>query len=111
MGYLFHYTDDAGYKAIRSQPAWTFAATQPPGNHPHGAYFTTLPPNTKNLAKRLRIPREKTEFTFCFTDVYDLLPLPGGRGESIFYCEEDYVVEESRQVLHGPRESVSEQLA
>ncbi len=71
----------------------------------------TLPPSTRNLAKRLRIPREKTGFAFCFTDVGDLLPLPGGRGEFIFYSEDDYVVDESRQVIHGPRETVAEQLA
>lgn len=54
---LYHYTDRDGYNAIVSQPIWRFVASQPPGDHPFGAYFTDLPPTTKNLANRLRIPR------------------------------------------------------
>jgi hypothetical protein len=30
-----------------------------------------------------------------------LKPLPGGRGEVIFYSPEDYPVERDRQIAHG----------
>ena len=33
-----------------SQPDWLFIAHQPPGDHPRGAYFTTLEPSAPNLA-------------------------------------------------------------
>src|SRR5262249_53076097 len=98
---LFHYTDKAGYDAIRSQPVWRFIAGQPPGIHPSGAYFTTLGRNTKNLAQRLGIPRAKLAYFFEFTDVGDLTPLPGGRGQYIFYSPGDYDVAQARQINHG----------
>ena len=64
---IYHYTDEEGFKAIRSQKTWVFKASRPPGNHPgEGAYFTSLEPGTLNLAKRLRIPRDKVSFVFCF---------------------------------------------
>ncbi|MBL8796871.1 MAG: hypothetical protein JNM56_23420 [Planctomycetia bacterium] len=97
-----HYTDQAGYHGIRAQSVWLFRAAQPPGNHPFGAYFTTLPRTTRNLAQRLRIPKSKTRFVFEFTDAGDLLPLPGGRGDYVFYFPRDYDVTESRQQYHGP---------
>jgi hypothetical protein len=50
-GSLFHFTNDKGYKAISSQVVWLFRASKPPGGHLKGAYFTTLPPGTKNLNK------------------------------------------------------------
>lgn len=106
----FHYTDDDGYKAISSQPVWLFKAAQPRGDHPFGAYFTTLPPGTVKLALRLRIPRTKLEFAFCFHDMGDLLPLRGGRGHYIFYSPEDYSVIEDRQVAAGTRNDVEEAL-
>jgi hypothetical protein len=71
---VFHYTDEDGYNAIRSQPIWVFKASQPPGKHPVGAYFTTLGPTTANLAKRLRIPTSKLEYVFCFHGAEDLSP-------------------------------------
>jgi hypothetical protein len=98
---LFHYTDKVGYDAIRSTVVWHFLATQPPGQHPFGAYFTTLGRNTKNLAKRLRIPRGKVAFFFEFTDIGDLTPLPGGRGQFIFYSPADYDVDQPQQIDHG----------
>jgi len=98
---LYHYTDLTGYNAIRSQPVWRFRAGQPPGDHPVGAYFTTLGPGTRNLARRLRIPKEKTKFFFEFTDVGDLLPLPGHRGRYILYSPVDYLVDPTRQLNHG----------
>lgn len=98
---LHHYTDKEGYNAIRAQPVWRFVASQPPGQHPFGAYFTTLGRNTKNLAKRLRIPWAKVACFFEFTDAGDLTPLPGGRGQFIFYSPADYDVDPPRQLDHG----------
>lgn len=97
-----HYTDQTGYQAIRAQIVWLFRAGQPPGNHPFGAYFTTLPRSTPNLAQRLRIPRSKTQFVFEFSDVGDLTSLPGGRGRYIYYSPKDYDVAQPRQQYHGP---------
>lgn len=99
-----HFTDKAGYDSIASQVNWCFKAGQPPGDHPFGAYFTTLPPEAANLAARLRIPRAKIEFMFQFTDAGDLCPLRGGRGSFIFYSPVDYVVEETRQEYCGETE-------
>lgn len=110
MQHLFHYTDDDGYNGIRSQPDWVFMASEAPGGHPHGAYFTNLDPTTRNLANRLRVPTRKTEFLFCFQDQSDLRPLPGGRGQFIFYSPGDYTVTRDRQVFHGSRESALEAL-
>jgi len=95
---LYHYTDDAGFNAISSQVDWLFVASQPPGDHPKGAYFTTLGPKTLNLAQRLGIPRKKMSHYFAFEDRGDLKPLRGGRGESIVYSRVDYRVENERQV-------------
>jgi hypothetical protein len=98
-----HFTDRKGYNGIRATSDWRFKASQPPNpaSHPLGAYFTTLPPDTKNLTIRLRIPRAKTEFLFSFADAGDLAPLDGDRGEFIFYSSVDYVVVQDRQVFHG----------
>jgi hypothetical protein len=84
---VFHYTNSTGYKAISSQPIWVFKASKPPGGHPVGAYFTNLPPGTKNLAKRLfvRGAADKVGFVFCFSGGDELTPLDGGRGDFIFY--------------------------
>jgi hypothetical protein len=98
----YHYTDQTGYNAIRSQATWRFIAQQPPGNHPFGAYFTPLPQTTRNLAQKLRIPRDKLKYVFEFTDAGDLTPLPGGRGQYIVYSPTDYEVDKSRQRYHGP---------
>jgi hypothetical protein len=101
MACMNHFTNKMGYKAIESQTDWCFKASEPPAGHPTGAYFTTLSPQTPNLAVRLRIPREKLEFMFRFFDAGDLRPLPGGRGAYIFYSPSDYVVVEGRQVSKG----------
>jgi hypothetical protein len=107
---LFHYTNDKCYKAISSQQNWLFKASKPPGVHPKGAYFTDLPPGTKNLANRLRCSADKIAFVFCFSGGNDLKPLDGGRGDYIFYSTEDYTVERERQGLHGPTVEVQEKL-
>lgn len=96
-----HFTDRDGYNAIRAVSPWHFRASQPPGDHPFGAYFTTLEPGTPNLAKRLLIPKRKIEYLFSFDDLGDLKPLRGGRGEFIFYSPQDYDVDEGRQRYCG----------
>jgi hypothetical protein len=98
---LFHYTDQVGYNAIRSQAVWHFVAAQPPGQHPFGAYFMSLGRTTKNLAQRLGIPKSKVAFFFEFTDAGGLTPLPGGRGQFIVYSPTDYDVDPTRQLGHG----------
>lgn len=100
---LFHYTDEDGYKSIASQLDWVFQASQPPGDHPVGAYFTPLTPDHSHLTSRLRIPRSKTAYVFCFRDAGDMKPLRGGRGKFIVYSSKDYVVPADRQVYHGLR--------
>jgi hypothetical protein len=109
---LFHYTDDKGYKAISSQLIWLFKASQPPCDHPKAAYFTTLPPGTKNLSKRLFVRgcAEKTQFVFEFAGGEDLPRLRGGRGEHVHYSVEDYPVETERQRRHGKTEELAEAL-
>lgn len=97
-----HYTDTVGFHAVRSQVVWNFQASQPPGQHPFGAYFTTLPPETKNLARKLGIPVSKLAYVFRFVDAGDLTPLPGGRGDYVFYSPVDYPVDEPRQIGCGP---------
>ena len=89
---MFHYTNEKGHKAISSQQTWLFKASKPPGDHPKGAYFTTLPPWTKNLAKRLFVRgcADKATFMFCFSGGEDLIASAGGRGAFIFYSETDY---------------------
>jgi hypothetical protein len=107
---LFHFTNDNGYKAIVSQRIWLFKASKPPCDHPRAAYFTNLPPGTKNLAKRLFVRgcADKVTFVFVFSGGEDLTPLDGGRGAFIFYSLEDYPVEENRQGLHGETKKVQE---
>jgi hypothetical protein len=109
--HLFHYTDADGFKPIRAQAIWVFKADQPPGDHPRGAYFTTLRPDTAKLAQRLRIPRAKIAFVFYFSNGSDLKPLEGGRGAFIFYSKDDYAVEKKRQIDHGPSQDVVERLS
>ena len=109
---MFHYTNDKGHKAISSQVVWLFRASKPPGNHPKAAYFSTLPPGTKNLGKRLfvRGGADKTKYVFSFSGGEDLPRLPGGRGDHIHYSESDYAVTPERQGPHGETEKVTEKL-
>src|SRR5205085_2937969 len=97
--------DKNGYNGIRATPTWRFKASQPPApaSHPFGAYFTTLPPDTKNLAIRLGIPRLKTEYLFVFVEAGDLTPVDSDRGEFILYSPADYLVAEDRQQFQGKR--------
>jgi hypothetical protein len=96
-----HYTNRDGYNGIVAALPWLFRAGQPRGGRPFGAFFTLFPRGTPRLAKKLRIPREKTEYVFTFVDLGDLLPLPGGRGACIFYSPADYAVESDRQIYAG----------
>jgi len=96
-----HFTDTRGYNGIRASPVWRFRAAQPPGEHPYGAYFTTLSAKTPNLAKRLGIPKSKLEYLFAFTDDGDLTPLPGARGKVVFYSATDYEVVPEQQTYCG----------
>lgn len=101
--FQFHFTDRQSYNSIRAEVDWCFKASQPPPlHHPRGAYFTLLSPHTPNLAKRLRIPRVKLEYVFAFVDAHDLTPLPGGRGNYVYYYPEDYHVVKIRQRYFGP---------
>ena len=99
-----HYTNKTGYNSIRAASPWHFRASQPPGDHPFGAYFTTLPPDHPKLARKLRIPKAKCEYLFSFVDLGDLLRLDGDRGDWIFYAPQDYDVEKVRQTYSGERE-------
>ncbi len=109
---MFHYTNDKGYKAISSQVVWGFKASKPSCDHPEAAYFTTLPPGTKNLSKRLFVRgcADKTKFVFGFAGGEDLLRLRGGRGDHVYYSLEDYPVEKERQRCHGITDVVKEEL-
>ena len=107
---MFHYTNTKGFNAIRSQPTWLFKTSQPPGDHSERAYFTTLPPGTINLGKRIFVRgcRDKLEFVFHFSGHDRLKPLLGGRGEVIFYSPKDYHVELARQIAHGATKELAE---
>ncbi len=109
---MFHYTNDKGFKAISSQVVWLFKASKPPGVHPKGAYFTTLPPGTTNLSKLLFVRgcKEKTKFFFSFSGGEELSPMRGGRGNHILYSEDDYPVAKERQGPHGETDKVEEVL-
>jgi hypothetical protein len=91
---------------------WLFKAFKLPGEHPKAAYFSTLPPGTKNLSKRLFVRgcAEKTKFFFSFSGGEDLRRLRGGRGDYIYYSEEDYTVVRERQGPHGETDKALEKL-
>jgi hypothetical protein len=102
---MYHYTNKAGYNGIRATIDWRFRAAQPLAPaHEFGAYFTTLEPSTRKLARRIRIPRQKTAYVFSFVDVGNLIPLRGDRGEFIFFSRGDYIVKQERQKYQGERE-------
>jgi hypothetical protein len=96
-----HFTNTNGYNGIRAFPVWHFWASKPPGDHPLGAYFTTLSAKTPSLAKRLGIPKSKLKYVFSFTNLGDLTPLPGARGRFIFYSGIEYKVAPERQTYCG----------
>ncbi len=96
---MFHYTDGKGFKSIGSQPTWKFRARRQRkyADMPHGAYFTTLPPDTPRLCARIRISREKRDYVFQFAGAGGLEMVNDDRGY-IYYSKVDYLVEKSRQI-------------
>ncbi len=99
---IFHYTDRAGYNAIRATVDWCFKASRPPRpGHPVGAYFTILDPGTIGLARRLRISRSKVAYVFVFKDHGGLAMLRGMRGAFVLYSPRDYIVEPCHQLDSG----------
>lgn len=101
---LYHYTDRAGYNSIRATVSWCFKAKQPrrrDSDHPRAAYFTSLGPETTNLAVKISVPTRKLRYVFIFEDSGDLTPLRGDRSRRILYSEHDYIVIEDRQIGHG----------
>ena len=114
---VFHYTDRAGWNAIRSQVVWRFLASQPQAkDRPVGAYFTKIEPTPQNLRtlhKRIRIPKVKQEFAFWFVGTAGLKHLNGGRGRDrwILFSPVDYEVEEERQRRGEATETVMGEFA
>lgn len=104
---LFHHTDKDGWNAIRSQQVWRFKASQPKDpDRPAGAYFTDIEPsetNLRTLYKRIRIPKAKQEYVFCFVGDDGLRQLFGGcgRDKRIYFSANDYEVTEDRQKYEG----------
>jgi hypothetical protein len=100
---IFHYTDKAGWNAIRSQTVWRFKAAQPADpDRPAGAYFTDIEPtevNLRTLHKRIRVPKSKQEYVFWFVGDQGLIQVNAGRGRDkrIFVSPVDYDVEQERQ--------------
>jgi hypothetical protein len=105
-GWVMHYTDHQGFKAISSQQAWTFRASQPPGDNGFGAYFTTLPPDAHRFSARTRIPKGKQTYLFAFVGREGLKPKDGGKGAYIYWTPEDYVVKQDRQRYNGRSEEL-----
>ncbi len=110
---IYHYTDRLGYVGIRAAlPRWRFEVHKPPIENPPGAYFTTLPPDARNLGLTLRIGRAKREYVFEFVDANDLQQLTDNRGrpkQNILYSPEHYLVDAERQRYDG--ETLKWQLA
>ncbi|MEX0703486.1 MAG: hypothetical protein WD069_15430 [Planctomycetales bacterium] len=106
---VYHYTDEDGYKAIASQPVWKFKASRPERiDNPFGAYFTTEPPDAKNLAEKIGVSWQKTRFYFAFADYGDLRPVGTSRParyQRKFYSPIDYEVELHRQRGSGENPS------
>jgi hypothetical protein len=105
-GWILHYTDADGYKAISSRPVWVFKAHQPRGDRPFGAYFTRLLPSDNKLAAGTRLPTIKREYVFAFAGEEGLKPVPGGKGEYNLWTDDDYEVVSDRQQYRGPAEKL-----
>ena len=105
-GWILHYTDADGYKAIVSQQIWLFKAGQPPGDRPFGAYFTRLLPSDNKLAAGTRLPKRKREYAFAFEGSEGLRPVPGGKGAYNLWTEADYPVTPARHRYSGPAEDL-----
>ena len=114
---MFHYTDIAGWNAIRAQVTWVFKISQPKDpDRPEGAYFTDIEPSPTNLHvlhKKIRVPREKQAYIFWFTGTDGLTQLNNGTGRDkrIFYSAVDYQVDKERQRYGEPTQPLSEKFS
>lgn len=79
-GWVFHYTDADGFKAIGSQLTWVFKAHQPRGERPFGAYFTRLLPSDNKISAGTMLPTIKRGYVFAFAGEDGLRPVQGGKG-------------------------------
>jgi len=115
--HTFHYADRTGWNGIRSQRDWLFQARQPKDpDRPVGAYFTDIEPSESNLRtlyKRIRVPKPKQEFVFCFVGREGLRQWNEGRGRDrrIFYSPTDYVVAEQRQRYEGRTDQLAQRFS
>lgn len=100
-GWILHYTDADGFKAVVSQQTWMFKKSQPPGRRPPGAYFTRLLPDDNKLAAGTMLPKRKREYVFAFEGEEGLQPVPGGKGEYNLWTDGDYQVAPNRQKHKG----------
>ena len=105
-GWIFHYTDADGLKAIASQQTWLFRAAKPPGDRPVGAYFTRLLPDDSKLAAGTRLPKRKRQYVLAFDGSEGLRPVPGGKGRYNLWTDQDYEVTPDRQRYGGPAEDL-----
>src|SRR2546423_10995701 len=97
-----HYTNLKGFNGIRAVSPWCFKATrQRLRTKRRAAYFTTLLPSDPNFVRRVRLPKKKREYRFCFTDIGDLSPIPGPGGKYVFFSPGDYYVDTPRQLYSG----------
>ncbi len=116
MTNIFHYCNKSGWDGIRSQQIWVFKASQPKDkDRPVGAYFTDIEPTEENLRtlhKRIRIPKKKRAYLFCFIGTEGLTQLNNGRGRDkrIFYSSIDYSVSKERQMFNCIPEDYEEKL-
>ena len=106
IGLVYHYTDQSGWNAIRSQVDWLFKASQPPGDRPYGVYFTTLRIDAPKFHKKTRIPVEKQEYVFAFAGNEELEQRDDGKRPYILVSAQDYLVVKDRQRYNGISETM-----
>jgi hypothetical protein len=104
---VYHYTDQSGWNAIRSQVDWTFKASQPPGDRPFGVYFTTLRIDTPLFSKRTRIPVLKQAYVFSFVGREGLDERDEGKRPFVLISTKDYVVARPRHRYSGASEAMA----
>jgi hypothetical protein len=111
---VFHYTDKAGWNAIRALPIWRFKVSKPEDpKRPLGVYFTDIEPteaNLRTLYKRIRVPKVKQAYVFWFVKTTGLQQLHDGTGRDrhIFFSAVDYEVVADRQRFAGGTEGLKE---
>ena len=108
----FHYTDKKGHDGIQGEP-WRFQVHQPRAKErPLGAYFTNLAPTAENLRvlhKKIRVPKKKRAYVFCFNGTSGLghLNEARGRDQYILYSQTEYTVENERKEQFGLTEQIA----